>query len=101
MGDLASAAGDQEEASRRYQQGLTIPERLPQHDPNNPYHRLDLTVSHNNLCYFFFTATAPTEIYTLSLHDALPISLASPLIGVLLLAPVEARVEHHPADPRA
>src|SRR5690554_7047020 len=27
-----------------------------------------LTVSH-----FFFTATAPTEIYTLSLHDALPI----------------------------
>src|SRR5438270_9429747 len=23
---------------------------------------------------FFFTATAPTEIYTLSLHDALPIS---------------------------
>src|SRR5436309_9811069 len=28
------------------------------------------------LCYFFFffTATATTEIYTLSLHDALPIS---------------------------
>src|SRR5699024_12445218 len=24
---------------------------------------------------FFFTDTAPTEIYTLSLHDALPISL--------------------------
>src|SRR5688572_31622477 len=24
---------------------------------------------------FFFTATAPPEIYTLSLHDALPISL--------------------------
>src|SRR5436190_16383654 len=24
--------------------------------------------------FFFFTATAPTEIYTLSLHDALPIS---------------------------
>src|SRR5207249_10193151 len=23
--------------------------------------------------FFFFTATAPTEIYTLSLHDALPI----------------------------
>src|SRR5947199_7336232 len=25
--------------------------------------------------FFFFNATAPTEIYTLSLHDALPISL--------------------------
>src|SRR5438270_9714631 len=29
------------------------------------------------LC-FFFNATAPTEIYTLSLHDALPISWAPP-----------------------
>src|SRR5437763_2489261 len=29
--------------------------------------------------FFFFTDTAPTEIYTLSLHDALPISpLSSP-----------------------
>src|SRR2546430_5928155 len=29
-----------------------------------------------NLCYFFFfNDTATTEIYTLSLHDALPISL--------------------------
>src|SRR5437899_10918980 len=25
-------------------------------------------------CFFFFHATATTEIYTLSLHDALPIS---------------------------
>src|SRR5699024_12436228 len=25
-------------------------------------------------CFFFFTHTATTEIYTLSLHDALPIS---------------------------
>src|SRR5688500_19826224 len=25
--------------------------------------------------FFFFTDTAPTEIYTLSLHDALPISV--------------------------
>src|SRR5438445_13103757 len=29
--------------------------------------------------FFFFTDTAPPEIYTLSLHDALPISLASAL----------------------
>src|SRR2546429_6073683 len=28
------------------------------------------------LCFFFFNDTATTEIYTLSLHDALPISLA-------------------------
>ena len=27
---------------------------------------------------FFFNDTATTEIYTLSLHDALPISLGSP-----------------------
>src|SRR3712207_9518574 len=26
-------------------------------------------------CFFFFNDTATTEIYTLSLHDALPISL--------------------------
>src|SRR5690606_41563967 len=30
---------------------------------------------------FFFTAPAPTEIYTLSLHDALPISELQALIG--------------------
>src|ERR1022692_5223484 len=28
-------------------------------------------------CFFFFNDTATTEIYTLSLHDALPISSAS------------------------
>src|SRR5438445_13115332 len=27
-----------------------------------------------HLVYFFFNLSAPTEIYTLSLHDALPIS---------------------------
>src|SRR3712207_6910047 len=30
------------------------------------------------LCIFFFNDTATTEIYTLSLHDALPISPAAP-----------------------
>src|SRR2546425_3949432 len=29
-------------------------------------------------CFFFFNDTATTEIYTLSLHDALPISRQSP-----------------------
>src|SRR3712207_7211491 len=32
--------------------------------------------------FFFFNDTATTEIYTLSLHDALPISRRSPLQGV-------------------
>src|SRR5947207_5651967 len=31
------------------------------------------------LSFFFFNDTAPTEIYTLSLHDALPISPRSPV----------------------
>src|SRR2546430_7510280 len=29
------------------------------------------------VCFFFFNDTATTEIYTLSLHDALPISASS------------------------
>src|SRR6266702_4732116 len=29
----------------------------------------------NYICFFFFNDTATTEIYTLSLHDALPLSL--------------------------
>src|ERR1051325_12214705 len=33
--------------------------------------RLSLSLS---CCFFFFNDTATTEIYTLSLHDALPIS---------------------------
>src|SRR6266516_7826596 len=35
--------------------------------PENGWHSLF------NLCFFFFNDTATTEIYTLSLHDALPI----------------------------
>src|SRR5438067_7691066 len=47
--------------------------------------------------YFFFTDTAPPEIYTLSLHDALPISeekardvVGQPAIDLLGHARVEA-----------
>src|SRR2546430_11472006 len=39
------------------------------------------------LAFFFFNDTATTEIYTLSLHDALPISILNPrssLASVLL-----------------
>src|SRR5438552_17473921 len=34
---------------------------------------------HLHLFYFFFNDTAPTEIYTLSLHDALPICYSMPI----------------------
>src|SRR5439155_19411391 len=37
-------------------------------------HYPDHTVTDAKYYYFFFIATATTEIYTLSLHDALPIS---------------------------
>src|SRR2546430_4312891 len=37
------------------------------------------------LFFFFFNDTATTEIYTLSLHDALPISLASQVDGKLVV----------------
>src|SRR5688572_32072236 len=37
----------------------------------------------SSLClFFFFNDTATTEIYTLSLHDALPILTRSPITGV-------------------
>src|SRR5437868_12689773 len=35
------------------------------------------------LFFFFFNATAPTEIYTLSLHDALPILTAAASVSEL------------------
>src|SRR5687768_18419356 len=35
---------------------------------------LHSTLSHLSSSFFFFNHTATTEIYTLSLHDALPIS---------------------------
>src|SRR5260221_6870943 len=40
-------------------------------------------------CFFFFNDTATTEIYTLSLHDALPILMAPGLIaGAMVLRSV-------------
>src|SRR2546425_8110885 len=35
---------------------------------------MDATISPSPFLFFFFNDTATTEIYTLSLHDALPIS---------------------------
>src|SRR6266487_6660665 len=47
-----------------------------------------------SLSFFFFNDTATTEIYTLSLHDALPISRqpsVAGFAGTLLAAPRRAR----------
>src|SRR6185312_17518554 len=41
--------------------------------------------------FFFFNDTATTEIYTLSLHDALPISPAPPWPGPARLRPRHLR----------
>src|SRR5260221_3005715 len=38
---------------------------------------------HDSLFFFFFNDTATTEIYTLSLHDALPISLTAAIVASL------------------
>src|SRR3712207_8602711 len=64
--------------------------------------------------YFFFNDTATTEIYTLSLHDALPISPAIPqflplvhrlirygylvCVAVRLLLPAGPRSEEHTSE---
>src|SRR5947208_10892028 len=37
--------------------------------------------------FFFFTETATTDVYTLSLHDALPISSPGTICGVSCKAP--------------
>src|SRR3712207_7435797 len=42
-------------------------------------------------CFFFFNDTAPTEIYTLSLHDALPI--LGMWMDLLVEQAAEARAE--------
>src|SRR2546429_8601067 len=42
--------------------------------------------------FFFFNDTATTEIYTLSLHDALPIYLARDLHSARAAAETEARL---------
>src|SRR5947208_17167853 len=50
------------------------------------------TTRHSTHSFFFFNDTAPTEIYTLSLHDALPICPGGAL-GVLRLEKLHV-VEH-------
>src|SRR5476651_2911256 len=45
-----------------------------------------MTVGSLCLCFFFFNDTATTEIYTLSLHDALPISTMPPGLDTCVFA---------------
>src|SRR2546430_4248608 len=51
--------------------------------------------------FFFFNDTATTEIYTLSLHDALPISLDVdlPALGEVLTAGLRLLPPHHHVVP--
>src|SRR4029434_11359742 len=59
-----------------------------------------------HLCLIFFNDTATTEIYTLSLHDALPIcslsasppSLSFCLSSLSLLLPLPLRSEEHTSE---
>src|SRR5256885_17238831 len=47
--------------------------------------------------FFFFNDTATTEIYTLSLHDALPISLNGGLSGMVRISNGSAGQNQGPA----
>src|SRR5256885_3203690 len=64
------------------------------------------TGAHPGRFFFFFNDTATTEIYTLSLHDALPIFLAEPTPGgvpVAMTSPGRSvmmlRSEEHTSEP--
>src|SRR2546430_11666134 len=52
-----------------------------------------------NFFFFFFNDTATTEIYTLSLHDALPISNLKS-IGISDLPPIDPAIEPAVSEPR-
>src|SRR5256885_14523719 len=72
------------------------------------------TVPCHFFCFFFFNDTATTEIYTLSLHDALPISPPAfveqtrafcgrvqpddPTVIGIVLAPDQTRSEEHTSE---
>src|SRR5262245_64547439 len=45
-------------------------------------------------CFFFFNATATTEIYTLSLHDALPIFVEPEVVADLVDHDIPHEVGH-------
>src|SRR5438552_13775543 len=62
-----------------------------------------LTLHLINLLFFFFNATAPTKIYTLSLHDALPILDRLPAVvhaGQVVVVGEHRGGERHPVTDR-
>src|SRR5256885_15641541 len=64
--------------------------------------KLGITVSHGcTFFFFFFNDPAPTEIYPLSLHDALPISQVDRTPDAVALASGAARLTYRELDRRA
>src|SRR6266480_4425737 len=70
-------AGRSEEHTSELQSHVNLVCRLLLEKKNN-------TIFSSAFC-FFFNDTATTEIYTLSLHDALPISTPAPRLGAPVL----------------
>src|ERR1019366_10554361 len=57
--------------------------------PSSGFGMLALRLQHRRCCScFFFNDTAPTEIYTLSLHDALPIYQLLLVLGITVYRPL-------------
>src|SRR4029077_7438710 len=52
--------------------------------------RASILISSVSPSFFFFNDTATTEIYTLSLHDALPISVVKLSVGMMTSAEAPA-----------
>src|SRR2546429_5039207 len=76
---------------------------IRRHSANAPCRVASLCTNNhpsNNTLLFFFNDTATTEIYTLSLHDALPICLLAPGIRVarVVAQPVEELGEVHRSE---
>src|SRR6266849_979420 len=69
---LPPSAGRYSDSSGQYFQN--VPVRVLNIDAAAAAPMVDLLVGARELPTFFFNDTATTEIYTLSLHDALPIS---------------------------
>src|SRR5476651_1881286 len=77
-----------------------------QYKPLHHSHAVCYFILHGNIffsfLFFFFNDTATTEIYTLSLHDALPICLFrhEPAVDLPAMAPSEhvARSEEHTSE---
>src|SRR5206468_10507877 len=59
---------------------LSPTSRPPLHHASYPF--LSISLLNSNLTFFFFSYPATSAIYTLSLHDALPISLPAPNVVV-------------------